>query len=269
MKVVVVVQARLNSSRLPGKVMLPLAGEPMLVRQLERLEACEQAHEVCVATTATQHDEPIRELGRRRGVRVVSGHEADLLDRLYRAGLATSADAVVQVASDSPLIDPEVVDQVIRSWRRRSAELDLSTNLMPPTFPDGNGAELIPMDVLRTACAEARRPSEREHVSLFIRSNPERFRIENVRCQDGFDRSQGYRFRVGYAEDYTFVRAIFEALWSERTPIFGLADIFRLLAERPDLRRINARYCNKPSLASTAPDRRSLPLQELRAADAE
>jgi spore coat polysaccharide biosynthesis protein SpsF len=268
MKVVVVVQARLNSSRLPGKVMLPLAGAPMLSRQIQRLQASEQAHEICVATTAAPADEPIRELGRRLGVRVVSGPEADLLDRHYRAGLATFADAVVQISSDSPLIDPEVVDQVIRFWRRRSAELDLATNLAPPTFPEGNGVEVIPMDVLRVARAEARRPAEREHVSLFVRSNPERFRIGNVRCETNCDRTLGYRFRVGYAEDYEFVRAIFDALWSEQTPLFGLEDIFRLLAARPDLRRINARYCNKPSLASTTPDPRVL-FQELRVADAE
>jgi spore coat polysaccharide biosynthesis protein SpsF len=161
-----------------------------------------------------------------------------------------------------------VVDQVIRFWRRRSAELDLATNLAPPTFPEGNGVEVIPMDVLRVARAEARRPAEREHVSLFIRGNPERFRIGNVRCESGCDRSQGYRFRVGYSEDYEFVRAVFDALWSEQARPFGLEDIFRLLAGRPDLRRINARYCNKPSLASTSPDPRWL-FHELRVADAE
>lgn len=268
MKVVVVVQARLSSSRLPGKVLLPLGGEPMLVRQLERLQTLEHAHEVCVATTAAPEDEPIRELCRRIGVRVVSGHETDLLDRHYRAGLASLADAVVPISGDSPLIDPAVVDRVISFWRRRSAELDLATNLAPPTFPDGNAAELIPMDVLGVAQAEARRPAEREHVSLFVRDNPERFKIGNVLSDNGCDRSYGYRFRVGYAEDYEFVRAIFDELWSEGARPFGLEDIFRLLAERPELWRINARYCNKPSLASTARDVRRT-FRELQVADAE
>jgi spore coat polysaccharide biosynthesis protein SpsF len=242
MKITVVVQARTGSSRLPGKVLLPVAGEPLLLRQLQRLQAVETPHELCVATTPHESDEPIRELARRAGIRWVNGSETDLLDRHYLAGLATNADVVVKVPSDCPLIDPGVVDRVLAAYRSEAASYDFATNLCPPSYPDGNDVEVIPMKVLAAAWREARTPVEREHTTPFIWDRPERFRILNVRWESGLDYSKSHRFTVDYEEDYRFVAAIYERLWSHERPLFTLGDILALLEREPALLEQNARF---------------------------
>lgn len=242
MKVTLVVQARTGSSRLPGKVLLPVAGEPLLLRQLERLSAVQTPHELCVATTTHESDEPIRQLSRRAGVRCVNGSELDLLDRHYLAGLSTSADVVVKVPSDCPLIDPSVVDRVLQAYQSQARSFDFATNLYPPTYPDGNDVEVIPMKVLAAAWREARKPVEREHTTPFIWDQPARFRILNVPWETGLDYSKSHRFTIDYEEDYRFVAAVYERLWSRERPLFTLGDILALLEREPELSRINAEF---------------------------
>jgi spore coat polysaccharide biosynthesis protein SpsF len=241
-KVVVVVQARLGSSRLPGKVLLPVAGAPLLERMLQRVLAAGEPDEVVVATTRAPGDEPIRELARRLGLRVVSGHTIDLIDRHRAAGLAAGADVVVKVPSDCPLIDPRVIDRVIASYRAVAGGVDFVTNLHPPTWPDGNDVEVVPMDVLETAWREARRPFEREHTTPFIWDQPERFRLLNVESDLGRDLSQTHRFTLDHPEDYALIERVYAALWSAERPIFSLADILTLFGERPDWLALNARW---------------------------
>jgi len=241
-KVVVVVQARLGSSRLPGKVLLPLAGAPLLQRMLERVLAAREPDEVVVATTRAPGDEPVRELGRRLGLRVVSGHESDLLERHRDAAILSGADVIVKVPSDCPLIEPAVIDRVIATYRAVTESVDFVTNLHPPTWPDGNDVEVMPRDVLEIAWREARRPFEREHTTPFIWDQPQRFRVLNVQSDLGRDLSQSHRFTIDYAEDYALIERVYAALWSVERPIFSLADILDLLGHNPDWLALNARW---------------------------
>ena len=285
MKVLVVVQARTGSTRLPGKVLLPVAGAPLLVRMLERVRAARTPTEVVVATTTDAADEPVRELARQAGVRCVSGHPTDLLDRHYQAALACglspaaapgaagadqaaggaapappfaagsdqtmdrpapgAADVVVKIPSDCPLIDPAVIDRVIGAYLARPDRYDFVSNLHPATWPDGNDVEVVPLPVLATAWREASRPHEREHTTPFIWDRPQRFRLGNVRWETGCDLSMTHRFTIDYPEDYAFVSAVYDALWTpgppERQP-FGLQEILDLLAARPDVFELNRRY---------------------------
>jgi spore coat polysaccharide biosynthesis protein SpsF len=242
MKVVVVVQARLGSSRLPGKVLLPLAGAPLLQRMLERVLAAREVDEVVVATTRAPRDEPLRELGRRLGLRVVSGHESDLLDRHRDAAQASRADVIVKVPSDCPLIDPAVIDRVVASYRAVPDAVDFVTNLHPPTWPDGNDVEVMPVSVLEIAWHEARRPFEREHTTPFVWDQPERFRLLNVESDLERDLSRSHRFTIDYPEDYALIERVYAALWSVERPIFSLADILAVLDENPDWLALNARW---------------------------
>jgi spore coat polysaccharide biosynthesis protein SpsF len=241
-KVVVVVQARMGSSRLPGKVLLPLAGAPLLERMLERVLAASQPDEVCVATSTAAKDEPIRELTTRLGLRAVSGHPTDLLDRHLQAAREARADVMVKIPSDCPLIDPGVIDTVIRRYRESRDAVDFVTNLHPPTWPDGNDVEVVPLGVLEVAAREARRPLEREHTTPFIWERPERFRLQNVQSELGLDLSKSHRFTIDYEEDHHFIARVYDELWSPQRPIFPLSEILELLAARPALMRLNARW---------------------------
>ena len=180
MKTVIVVQARMASSRLPGKVLLKLAGKPLLERQIERILSANGHFELCVATTTSPGDDPIRELCHRIGVGVFDGHPTDLLDRHYRIGVACGADRVVKIPSDCPLIDPAAIDSVLGFDADRSGCFDFVTNLYPPSWPDGNDVEVMSMATLASAFHEATRSFEREHTTPFIWERPERFRIANV-----------------------------------------------------------------------------------------
>jgi spore coat polysaccharide biosynthesis protein SpsF len=241
-KVVVVVQARMGSTRLPGKVLLPLAGAPLLERMLQRVLAASEPDEVCVATSNAAEDEPIRELSTRLGLRVLSGHPTDLLDRHLQAARAACADVMVKIPSDCPLIDPAAIDRVLGHYRAASATLDFVTNLHPPSWPDGNDVEVVPMGVLEIAWREARRPFEREHTTPFIWEHPERFRVLNVASELGRDLSKSHRFTIDYAEDHQFIARVYDELWSAERPIFSLEDILELLAHEPGLMRLNARW---------------------------
>lgn len=242
MKLLVVVQARMGSRRLPGKVLLPLAGRPLLERMLQRLLAARFPFQLCVATSSASADEPIRQLCRRLSVPVVSDHPTDLLQRHLVAGRAFGADAIAKIPSDCPLIDPAVVDRVLGHFAARARDFDFVTNLNPPSWPDGNDVEVMPLRVLELAGEEATMKHEREHTTPFIWDRPERFRIGNVSWGAGRDLSKTHRFTIDYVEDYAFISRVYDELCTSTRPVFNLPDILALLAQKPELLRINARW---------------------------
>jgi len=259
-KTLVVVQARMGSSRLPGKVLLPLAGRPLLERMLQRLQGARLRFDLCVATSTAVEDEPIRQLCQRIGVPVVGGHPTDLLERHLLAAERLGADVVVKVPSDCPLIDPAVVDEVLGYFAHNRERFDFVTNLHPPTWPDGNDVEVMSRSVLSLAAKEARRPFEREHTTPFIWDNPQRFRIGNVRWRDGRDLSKTHRFTVDYAEDYQFITRVYEELCTAEKPLFSLGQILELLERKPELARLNARFSGHSWHLAQLADLRSVSL---------
>jgi spore coat polysaccharide biosynthesis protein SpsF len=241
-KELVVVQARMGSSRLPGKVLLPLAGRPLLERMLERVRAATHRFELCVATTTCTEDTPIVELCARLGVDVYRGHPSDLIDRHLGAARELGADVVVKIPSDCPLIDPGVIDRVLGAFSAAEpGSLDFVTNLQPPSWPDGNDVEVMTTQALEIAHREATRLLEREHTTPFIWEHPERFRILNVRWETGLDYSQSHRFTIDYPEDYALISAVYDALHRPGT-VFTLESILELCAEQPELLAHNARF---------------------------
>jgi spore coat polysaccharide biosynthesis protein SpsF len=238
----IVVQARTGSTRLPGKVLLPAAGAPLVIRLLERILAAQTRTDLVVATTDRSDDDGLCETVRRFGVRVFRGHATDLLDRHYRAALAARADAVVKIPSDCPLIDPSAIDQVLAAFSSADGRLDYVSNLHPPSWPDGHDVEVMSMEALGRAFREAAAPHEREHTTPFLWDQPGRFRLGNVAWPSGLDYSSSHRMTLDYAEDYAFVSAVYEALWRKERPLFTLDDVLTLLAERPSLAQQNARY---------------------------
>jgi spore coat polysaccharide biosynthesis protein SpsF len=237
---VAIIQARIGSSRLPGKVLLPLAGVPLLERVVQRVSAARRLDEVVVATTSSRADDPVRELCRRIDVPCFSGHPTDLLDRHLRAARQYRADLVVKVPSDCPLIDPRIIDRVLDTWATAGERLDYLGNLHPATYPDGNDVEVIPLPILEQAFHEATQPHEREHTTPFIWGRPERFRIGNVVWESGRDLSTSHRFSIDYLDDYRFISAIYEALHVPGLYPFCLGDILRFLEEHPEVFALNS-----------------------------
>jgi spore coat polysaccharide biosynthesis protein SpsF len=242
MKILVVIQARTGSTRLPNKVMMPLAGRPLLQRMLERVQAARFPFELVVATTTDHSDEVIRKLCKEIGVNCFSGHPTDLLDRHYQAALQEKADAVVKIPSDCPLIDPAVIDKVLNCFLEYKDETDFVSNLHPATYPDGNDVEVITMSVIETAWREVSLELERQHTTPFIWERPERFRIKNVEWETGLNYSMSHRFTIDYSEDYDFIKAVYDELWMKPRPIFSLDQILNLLKDRPDIYALNAKY---------------------------
>jgi spore coat polysaccharide biosynthesis protein SpsF len=240
MEPLVVVQARTGSTRLPGKVLLPLAGRPLLQRMLERVQAA--TSNIVVATTWDSADEPVRALCAAMGVRCFSGHPTDLLDRHYGAACAFGATDVVKIPSDCPLVDPGVIRTVLDYYRTHCHGLDYASNLHPASYPDGNDVEVMKFSVLQEAWREAEKAFEREHTTPFIWERPLRYRIGNVVWDSGQNLSMSHRWTIDYPEDYEFVTTVYDELWSQDRPVFNLQDILDLLTSRPEIARINARY---------------------------
>jgi spore coat polysaccharide biosynthesis protein SpsF len=245
MRVVVVVQARTASTRLPGKVLMPLADRPLLYRMIERVRAAHTPSAVIVATTPARDDDAIEAVAEEAGVACVRGHPTDLLDRHYSAAIACQADVVVKIPSDCPLVDPAAIDRVIGYYAAHADVADFVSNLHPASYPDGNDVEVIPFGVLETAWIEATETHEREHTTPFIWERRDRFRIHNVTWETGIDYSSTHRWTIDYVEDYQFLAAVYQALWTRRRPIFSLADMLSLLEARPEIAALNACHAGK------------------------
>lgn len=237
--ILTIIQTRRGSTRLPDKVLMPLQGKPLFVRQAERVRAASLSGRVVIATTTDSKDDIIAEVCGQEGLDCYRGHATDLLDRHYRAALHYAADSIIKIPSDCPLIDPALIDEVIGYWLHHSDEYDFVSNLHPATWPDGNDVEIMTMTVLETAWREAVRPLEREHTTAFIWERPERFRIGNVAMGGGEDYSMTHRFTIDYMEDYDFIRAVFDELYPS-DPVFGVGNILGLLERRPDIYAMNA-----------------------------
>lgn len=241
MKTVIIVQARMTSTRLPGKVLLPLAGEPMLVRLLERLRRVQRAHGLVIATTTNATDDAIAALCAQRGVPCHRGSEHDVLSRYAEAARLHGADAVVRITSDCPLIDPVLIDQLIATFE--AGDNDYVSNMLPPTWPYGMAVEVFSAAALAQAHAEATQAAEREHVTPFIYWHPERYRLRNVASP--VDLSH-HRWTVDTPEDYELVRRLFDHLMPTH-PQFTLADVLALLEAHPGWIAINQHIRQKPA----------------------
>jgi spore coat polysaccharide biosynthesis protein SpsF len=239
---VVIVQARMTSTRLPGKVLADLGGRSVLERQLERLARCERADELVVATTTNSEDDPIVALVGRLGHRVFRGSEDDVLSRYAGAAREAGADLVVRVTSDCPLIDPEETDVVIAELEARAAEADFASNPLVRDVPRGLDTEALWRDVLERAHRMATSVPAREHVTFYIWSErPERFALHAVRRPY---EAADLRWTVDTPEDLEVVRRLFDALGYADRPV-PVAEAIAWAREHPEVTALNADVVQK------------------------
>lgn len=224
--IVAILQARMTSTRLPGKVMKPILGMPMIGRHIERLNRCESLDRIVVATSRDPSDDGLAAYCESLGVRIFRGPLDDVLSRFAGAAIANGAGHVVRLTADCPLADPGVIDACV--WRHVETGADYTSNTIERSYPDGLDVEVMTVAALKTMQAEAKDPYEREHVTPFLYRHPERFRIAQlVQSAQRSDR----RWTVDTPEDFEFVSRVFYMLYPTN-PRFGQADIEALSIAR-------------------------------------
>ncbi len=231
--ILAVLQARMSSSRLPGKVLKHIMGRPMLDLQIERIKRCKRIDELVVATSIKPEDKAIVDLCRRLGVKFFMGDLENVLDRFYQAAKKYCPNYVVRLTGDCPLADPFFIDELIDFYFDQHC--DYASNCQVPTLPDGLDAEIFTFSALEQAHKEAALPSELEHVTPFIRSHPDRFKIA---CYKYYTNHSHLRWVVDNPEDLEFVRQVYNHLYPG-TPEFSMTDILALLEKKPELILIN------------------------------
>jgi spore coat polysaccharide biosynthesis protein SpsF len=234
MNILAIVQARMGSTRLPGKILRDLAGEPMLARVINRVRRCRTLTGVVVATTTEPRDDTLGELCARRSWPCVRGSEEDVLDRYYQAARQNRADVVVRITADCPLIDPAVVDRVVTEFLDRRPAVQYACNFLARrTFPRGLDAEVFGFDVLEQMWREDDNPAWREHVTEYLLHHPERFAVHGV--LHDCDLSH-LRWTVDTPEDLEFVGRVYRHFGHDR---FTWGEVVTLLEAHPDWRDIN------------------------------
>ncbi len=236
MKTAIIIQARMTSTRLPGKILKMVLDKPLLEYQIERLKRVNRADQIIIATTINETDNPIVDLCNKMEVPFYRGSEQDVLARYYYAAREKQADVIVRVTSDCPLIDPQVIDKVIGFYLNHKSDCDYVANVLERTYPRGMDTEVFSFQGLEEAFREAVDPPEREHVTPFFYRHPERYRLSNVAYHE--NQSQ-HRWTVDTIEDFLLIKNIIEELYPSN-PTFTFEDVLRVLDRNPEWISINA-----------------------------
>ncbi|MBP9694933.1 MAG: glycosyltransferase family protein [Candidatus Magasanikbacteria bacterium] len=241
MKIIGIIQARMGSTRLPGKMLLSLGGKLVIEHVFGRARAAKKISQVVLATTTSPADDPLAAWATEQGIPYFRGSESDVLDRYYECAKLFEADAVVRLTGDCPLLDPQVIDGVVDAYVSVDGKYEYVSNIHPPTFPDGLDTEVFSFGALEKAWREAALQSEREHVTPYIWKNPEIFPASNVSCTvDGKSINLSEeRWTLDTPSDFNFLRAVVEHLESGEDKS-DFSSIFNLINTNPDWRDINA-----------------------------
>lgn len=241
MRTIAIIQARMGSTRLPGKVLKPLGGRSVLSQVIRRVGACPGLTEVVVATTTHAEDDAIVAESERCGVETFRGDRDDVLSRYYLAAKAHEASLVVRVTSDCPLFDPTLLGAMLAAYHAGEAP-DYLSNTLERRYPRGLDAEIFTFAALERAHREATKPYEREHVTPHLYQHPERFSVRQY-APGGEDHS-ALRWTLDTPEDFTFLSAVYDVLGPDGAS-FTTQDVLALLAERPELIALNSHVRQK------------------------
>lgn len=235
-RVVAIVQARMGSTRLPGKVLKEIQGKPLLGHLIERIKRSVLIGDLVIATSTQESDTVIAEYCKAHDVKYYRGSEDDVLSRYLEAAKLYEADFVVRICADSPLIDPVLIDEIIREFLLKYPLCDYLSNTINQTYPLGMNAEIFSFQALHEAHMNAKTPYEREHVTPYIYTNPDRFNACHKHCHPDLSM---LRLTVDVREDFELVKMIFERLYPVNKD-FGLSDIVLMYSQSPELFKINS-----------------------------
>jgi len=243
-RVVASIEARMGSSRLPGKVLADVQGVPALTRLVRRLRACRRLDDIVLATSTNAGDDVLEDWARRESVAVFRGSEDDVLQRVVDAQAFMKSDLIVEITGDCPLLDPGLLDQGIETFFAN--DCDVVNNVRVPTYPQGADVQVFRRRDLAAVAAAITDPAVREHVSLYFYEHPERYRLFTM-IAPASQRAPQQRLQLDYPQDLEFIRQVYARLEPELGGVFGVEEILRLLAREPALARINADCVEKPA----------------------
>jgi spore coat polysaccharide biosynthesis protein SpsF len=244
MKVAAIIQARTGSTRLPGKVLKKVLGKTLLEYQIERVKRAKTIDEIIIATTAKESDDPIVQLCQQLSIPYYRGSEENVLSRYYEAATEFNVDVIVRLTSDCPIIDPDVIDQVVGYYLENQDQYDYVSNTLTRTYPRGLDTEVFPYEVLKRVHEEAKELTYREHVTAYIYYHPDQFRLCNVPNEKDESR---HRWTVDTVEDFFLVKNILEKLYPTNS-LFTLEDVIQVLQDKPEWIKINAHIEQKKNI---------------------
>lgn len=245
MQIVAIIQARMGSTRLPGKVLMELAGKTVLARVVERVSRFESVQSIVVATSVNRENEAIAAECERLGTHCFRGSEDDVLDRYVGAARKHKADAIVRITADCPLIDPEVSDGVVNEFLRRRA--DYASNVFPRTYPRGLDTEVFTINALEQAWKRSTEAHQREHVTPYLYEHPDVFRLASIQTDADYG---SHRWTLDTPEDLELIRSICSRFAGRGS--FSWREVLAVLHEQPELVRLNAHVKQKDILTSHA-----------------
>jgi spore coat polysaccharide biosynthesis protein SpsF len=235
MKIVATIEARMTSSRLPGKVMLPALGRPMLAHLTSRLKAVLSIDEIVLATTVNATDDVLVDFAEKDGIKVFRGSEEDVMARVIGAAESAQADVVVEITGDCPIIDPDLVEQTIRVFKRNNAVY--CANSFISSYPDGMDTQVITLEALKKSFSMTADPQDREHVSRHIVNNPQLFPHVYLVAPPSLH-WPGLGLTLDEPADYELIRTLIENLGKDNL-LFGCGDVIRFLRANPQVLKIN------------------------------
>ena len=234
--ILAILQARVSSTRLPGKVLKPILGVPMILRQIERVKRANYIDKLIVATSTDASDNNLFEICQQHGIECLRGSLNDVLDRFYQVAIQYNPEHVVRLTGDCPLADPEIIDEVIQ--KHLTGEYDYTSNTVEPTYPDGLDVEIFRLSCLERAWKEASLPSQREHVTLFFHQHSELFNIGSMKNTVNLSK---LRWTVDELEDFELVNKIYEQLYPNNNS-FSTCEILNYLNSNEVVKNINSHF---------------------------
>ncbi len=232
-----IIQARMGSSRLPGKVMMEACGKPLLELMIERVKRAKTLDKVIIATSVEKQDDEIVKFCKKHNIEYFRGSEHDLLSRYKFTAESINANIIVRLVSDTPLIDPKEIDKVVETYVNNSYDFVSNFFPFPRTYPDGFSVEVFSFKILVEMFNEAKRPSDREHMTFFIWRQPQRYKIFRV----DYNRDiSNYRFNLDYKEDYLLIKAVYEGIYQQKRE-FTLEDIINFLDSNSYIFELNSK----------------------------
>lgn len=236
-KVIVAIQARMGSKRLPNKALRKIGEQTVLEHVIERTLRSKEADQVVLATTSKPKDDVLVKIAKKWNIGHFRGSESDVLGRLYNTAKKFNADALFRITGDSPLTDPLLIDQLICEFRKRESKIAFATTCLPLTFPEGFTMEIISFETLTRLIKLLKKPEEREAFAIYLSKAKREFPRYNLRRDED---ASNIRLSLDYPEDFTLINKIFDHFAKRDIKNFGLDDIVEFLTQNPRLLQINS-----------------------------
>lgn len=233
-----VIQARMNSSRLPGKVLNEILGKPVLWHIYQRLKQSKLLDDVVISTGPENKNKEICDFAKNENIKFFSGSETDVVDRFYETAKHFDASAIVRITADCPFVDPVIVDTMLTQYISTKGKYDVVMNSKIHSYPHGLEVQIYPFETLKKLHSDIKDPELRDWFIVYIEKNPNDFNVLNIAHEKNLSK---FRLTMDYPEDYEFTKLVYQELYKENH-IFLLDEIIELLSKRPDLVAINSKY---------------------------